>query len=187
MTDNSGGQGSDGHGKGLSINLAAPRTLRIAANETGLVAGNEAFGITLCGFGVAFAGFAVGLRGLDSTSFDLPIMLSIFGFGAVLIIVGVVAAILRREGRIPAQSTELIALNSRPIAHLSRSLNIVNYQVLNSLRDAASISDFTARLDEIHGNGQGDSREVLRNDPDLLPELDLIRIALERSPLTILS
>jgi hypothetical protein len=36
-----------------------------------------------------------------------------------------------------------------------------------------------------HGNGQGDSRDVLRNEPDLLPELNLIRIALERSPLTI--
>jgi hypothetical protein len=182
-----GGPGSDGHDKGLSINLAAPRTLRIAANETGLVAGNEAFGITLCGFGVAFAGFAVGLRDLDPTSFDLPIMLSILGFGAALIVVGVVAAILRKEGRIPAQSTELIALNSRPIAQLSNSLNIMNYQVLESLRDAASISDFTARLDEIHGNGQGDSREVLRTEPDLLPELNLIRIALERSPLTIRS
>ena len=50
-----------------------------------------------------------------------------------------------KEGRIPAQSTELIALNSRPIAQLSNSLNIMNYQVLESLRDAASISDFTAR------------------------------------------
>ena len=51
--------GSDGHDKGLSINLAAPRTLRIAANETGAGGRHEAFGITLCGFGVAFAGFAV--------------------------------------------------------------------------------------------------------------------------------
>jgi hypothetical protein len=187
MTANTGGPGGDGQGKGLSISLAAPRTLRIAADETGLVAGNEAFGITLCGFGVAFAGFAVGLRDLNSTSFDLPIMLSIMGFGAVLIMVGVVTAILRKEGRRPVQSTELIALSSRPIAQLSKSLNIMNHEVLESLRDAASISDFTARLDKIHGNGQGDSREVLRNDPDLLPELNLIRIALERSPLTIQS
>jgi hypothetical protein len=187
MAGKADGQGSDGHGKGLSINLAAPRTLRIAADETGLVAGNEAFGITLCGFGVAFAGFAVGLRDVDPASFDLSIMLSILGFGAVLIVVGMVAAILRKEGRRPAQSTELIALNSRPIAHLSNSLGITNYQVLESLRDAASISDFTARLDEIDGNGQGNSREALRNEPDLLPELDLICIALDRSPLTIRS
>ena len=145
MSTDTGDTGSGG--KGLSINLAAPRTLRIAADETGLVAGKEAFGISLCGFGVAFAGFAVGLRDLDSASFDLPIMLSIFGFGTVLVMVGVIAAILRKEGRWPIQSTELIALNSRPITELSKSLNLTNYQVLKSLRDSASVAELITRLD----------------------------------------
>jgi hypothetical protein len=78
-------------------NLAATRTVRVAADELGSVFGRYGLGIALCIFGIAFAGFAVGLRDADPEAFDLSILLTIFGFATALLVFGVFVAILREE------------------------------------------------------------------------------------------
>jgi len=168
-------------------NLAATRTLGMAAGELGAVAGRQALGSTLCIFGIAFAGFAIALRDEHPESFDLSIFLAIFGFAALITILGVVAAILRKEGKRregPTLTTIMIAMNSRPVTELAKGLNITNYKVLESLRDAKSVEDLRTRLQAAQGNsGNPDSNLVSLDNRDFLGDLDVIRIVLDRVPL----
>jgi hypothetical protein len=91
-------EGNNQPDENAAVNLAATRTLEAAADELSFVFGKYGLGIALCIFGIAFAGFAIGLRDADPKSFDLPILLTIFGFATVVLVFGVFVAILRAEG-----------------------------------------------------------------------------------------
>jgi hypothetical protein len=86
--------------------LAATRILGVGAHELALVFGRQGLGTGLCVFGIAFAGFAIGLRDANPGPFDLPILLTIFGFATLLTILGVFAAILRKEGEETQQALQ---------------------------------------------------------------------------------
>jgi hypothetical protein len=100
--------GDSGEGN-AARNLAATRTLNIAASEHARIVGRQALGVALCSFGIAFAGAAVGLRDQDPQSFDLSILLVIFGFAILITILGVLATIFRKEN----EQTQEDILNAR--------------------------------------------------------------------------
>ena|ERR1700685_2359225 len=97
-------------------NLAATRTIGVAAEELAFVFGRYGLGIALCIFGISFAGFAVGLRDMNPGSFDLPILLTVFGFATVLLAFGVFVAILRKEGTKEAAPPSTKVTNGSPVS-----------------------------------------------------------------------
>jgi len=188
MTPGAAAHEGDDHDGDDAENLAATRTLGVAAHELALVFGRQALGAALCIFGIAFAGVALGLRDADPQKFDLPILLTIFAFAALVTVLGVLAAILRKEGSLQARPTltrELIAMNSRSVTDLANRLSIPNTKVVESLRDAASLDDLRTRLQTADASEEHPESDLaLLNDRAFLHDLDVVRVALDRAPLS---
>jgi hypothetical protein len=178
-TDNQG----DSNKSHSAKNLAMTRTLTVAAKELAPVVGRQPLGISLCVFGIAFAGLGVGLRDLAPQWFDLSILLAIFGFAALITLLGVLAAILRKEEiqqAMPTLTIGMIAMNSRSIRYLADELNITNDKVLESVCNASSLGDLWTRLQAAGAN----SSSAPPTDIGLLNDLDVVRVALDRAPLS---
>ncbi len=179
-------EGND-HDEDDAENLTVTRNLGVAAHELALVFGRKRLGSALCFFGIAFAGLTVGFRDEDPQKFDFPIFITIFGFAALLVMLGVLAAILRKEDSRQDETAprrESTAAESRAITELAKALSTTNGKVVRSLRDASSLEDLRTRLKAFRGNAQGsDSSLTWLDNKDFVGDLNVVRAALGRGPL----
>jgi hypothetical protein len=170
----------------VAKHLASTRSLGIAADELSPLVSRRGLGDSLCGFGLAFAGSAIGLRDAVPGAFDLPIFLTMFGFGAFLVLLGTPVAIFQAKVSLPPKRTlaiERIAATSPIISNIASKANTGSGAVVHTIRSVSSLDELEAHLQIKQGGLDGIATSVALGGNSLWNELDDIRIAFGQRPL----
>jgi hypothetical protein len=166
--------------------LSATRSLGIAAYELGPLVSRRGLGDSLCAFGLAFAGSAIGLRDAVPGAFDLPIFLTVIGFGAFLVLLGTPVAIFQAKVSLPpkrALAIERLAVRSLIISDIASKANTGSGVVVRAIRGAASLEELEAQLAITPGGLDDIATSAAPGENSFLDELDDIRTAFGQLPL----
>jgi hypothetical protein len=172
--------------RAVAKQLSATRSLGIAAYELSPLVSRRGLGDSLCAFGLAFAGSAIGLRDAVPGAFDLPIFLTVIGFGAFLVLLGTPVAIFQAKASLPpkrALAIERLAERSLLISDIASKANTGSAAVVRIIRSAVSLDELEAQLAITPGGLDDIATSATPGEKSFLDELDDIRTAFGQLPL----